>query len=95
MDGELPTAFENKIAGKPLLGLLLTAAAVLVIANLVPLDAISLLASAGFLIIFAAANLANVKLSDRTNSRRWLSVIGAIACVGALGAHIVTNQPQA
>lgn len=97
VDGELPSEFEKKFAGKPLLGLLITATAALVIANLVPLDAISLLASAGFLIVFAAANLANVKLSDRTNSRRWLSTVGAIACVGALGAlvaHIAANQPQ-
>ncbi len=97
VDGELPAEFENKIAGKPLLGLLITAAAALVIANLVPLDAISSLASAGFLIVFVAANLANVKLSDRTNSHRWLSVVGAIACVAALAAlvaHVAANQPR-
>jgi amino acid transporter len=96
VDGELPSALEQKIAGKPLLGLLITAASALAIANLVPLDAISSLASAGFLIVFAAANVANVRLAERTHSRRWLSMIGAVACVGALGAlvvHVGTTRP--
>jgi amino acid transporter len=96
VDGELPTELERKIAGKPILGLLITASAALVIANLVPLAAISSLASAGFLIIFAAVNLANVKLAERTNSHRWVSMIGATACVAALAAliaHIAADRP--
>ncbi len=82
---------EHKIAGKPLLGLFLTAGAALAIANLVPL------ASAGFLIIFAAVNMANVRLADRTQSHKAMSILGAAACVGALIAllaHIATDRPQ-
>lgn len=97
IDGELPTKLENKIAGKPLVGLFITAAAALAIANLVPLEAISSLASAGFLIVFAAVNAANVRLADRTDSRRWLSVMGTVACIGALLALLVNtagNRPQ-
>lgn len=97
VDGELPTALEHKIAGKPLLGLFLTASASLVIANLVPLAAISSLASAGFLIIFAAVNVANIRLADRTNSHKAISGIGVAACLGALGAliaHISGDRPQ-
>ncbi len=96
IDGEAPSALERKIVGKPILGLLLTAGVALVIANLVPLEAISSLASAGFLIVFAAVNVANVRLAGRTHSRRWISVGGAGACVGALialTAHIATTRP--
>jgi amino acid transporter len=97
LDGELPTMLEDKIAGKPLVGLFLTAGAALAIANLVPLEAISSLASAGFLIIFAGVNLANVHLADRTHSHRTISVLGAVMCVGALIAliaHIAADRPQ-
>ncbi len=61
-----------------------------------PLEAISSLASAGFLIVFAAVNVANVKLARRTRSRRWISVVGACACAGALialVAHLATTRP--
>jgi amino acid transporter len=97
VDGELPTTLEHRIAGKPLMGLLLTAGAALAVANFVPLAAISSLASAGFLIIFAAVNAANVRLARETGSRRWLSVVGAVACVGALAAligQIVATRPR-
>ncbi len=96
LDGELPTALEDKICGKPIVGLLLTATAALITANLVPLAAISSLASAGFLTIFAAVNIANVRLAARTNSNKALSAVGAFACIAALAAlivHIATTRP--
>jgi amino acid transporter len=96
LDGELPTELEKKIFGKPIVGLLLTAVAALLTANFVPLTAISSLASAGFLIIFAAVNIANVRLAELTNSRRAISVAGALACVAALVALIAqmaTTRP--
>lgn len=91
LDGELPTELERKIGGKPLIGLFLTAAAALVIANFVPLAAISSLASAGFLLVFAAVNAANVRLAERTDSRKAISAIGAVACIGALGALVINT----
>ena len=39
--------------------------------------------SAGFLIIFATVNASNVKLYKSTMSRRWVSIIGFIACIVA------------
>jgi amino acid transporter len=96
LDGELPTQLERKICGKPIVGLLLTAAAALVIANLVPLAAISSLASAGFLAIFAAVNIANVRLASVTNASPLISITGAVACLSALTvliAHTATTRP--
>jgi hypothetical protein len=40
--------------------------------------------SAGFLIIFAAVNLANARLHNVTKSKRWISLAGAILCLLAL-----------
>ena len=60
----------------------------MLIANLVDLSSISMMGSAGFLLIFAAVNGANVALAGDTKSKRLLSLIGAGLCLGALGSLI-------
>jgi len=82
-DGELPEFLEKKAWGEPIEGLLITSGATLLIANLVDLSSLSTMGSAGFLLIFAAVNLANAKLAETTGSRRWLSLLGAGLCLGA------------
>ncbi len=83
-DGELPETLERKIWKRPVEGLLITAAMTLVVANLFNLDSISLMGSAGFLLIFAAVNLANAKLRDKTKCKQWISYTGMLTCLGAL-----------
>ena len=87
-DGELPEALERAIWHKPLEGLFITSALTLVIANTLDLSSISTIGSAGFLIIFAAVNLANVRLNRQTHARPWISLIGTAVCVLALAALI-------
>lgn len=87
-DGELPAELERKVWGKPLEGLLITSGATLLIANLTDLSSMSLMGSAGFLLIFAAVNGANVVLADATGSRRWLSLTGAGLCLAALASLV-------
>ena len=87
-DGELPHFLESKIWNKPLEGLLITAVATLLTANFFNLSNLSTMGSAGFLLIFATVNLANLKLSSLTKSKRIISLIGAILCFGALGSLI-------
>lgn len=77
--GELPTELERTIRGQHLEGTLLTAALALVIANLVPLEAIATMGSAGFLLLFMAVNIANLRLSRETNSRAWISGLAALS----------------
>ena len=85
-DGELPGFLEKKIWNRPMEGLLITAGATLLMANLVDLSSMSTLGSFGFLLIFAAVNAANATLSHETGSKRWLSVFGAVLCLCALGS---------
>jgi amino acid transporter len=85
-DGELPEMLERKIWRRPIEGLLLTSAATLVVANLFDLSSISIMGSAGFLVIFASVNGANARLRKKTGSSFWVSAIGAAACLGALAA---------
>ncbi len=83
-DGELPSALERKAWGKPIEGLLITSGATLFIANSADLTSMSTMGSAGFLLIFAAVNGANVVLAGETQSKRWLSLIGVGLCLSAL-----------
>jgi amino acid transporter len=85
-DGELPRELERKVWGRPLEGLLLTAALTLYVANFTDLSSLSTMGSAGFLLIFAAVNAANAVLAGPTGSRAGLSVLGAGLCLGALAA---------
>jgi len=96
-DGELPAQLEEKFWGRPAAGLLITAVATLGFANLVDLSSLSTLGSAGFLLIFAGVNAANLRLAKETGSRRWLSLLGAILCLLALGSLIwqtATTSPH-
>ena len=87
-DGELPAALERKVWGEPLEGLLITSGGTLLLANLIDLSSMSTMGSAGFLLIFAAVNIANVVLAKKSKSRRWISIIGVILCIAALGSLI-------
>ncbi len=85
-DGELPKLLERKAWARPVYGVFLTAGLSLLLANLVDLTAIAIMGSAGFLIIFAAVNVANVKLAVETGANRLISSLGFLTCVGALAA---------
>ena len=85
-DGELPEVLERKVWNEPIEGLLITSGATLLIANLVDLSNMSTMGSVGFLLIFAAVNAANARLAGQTRSRRGLSLLGVVLCLGALAS---------
>ncbi len=87
-DGELPKQLDHMVWKRPIEGLLITSVLTLLIANLFDLTSISIMGSSGFLIIFAAVNLSNARLSSVTESKRWLSIIGALLCFLALAILI-------
>ncbi|AWV90047.1 APC family permease [Bradymonas sediminis] len=95
-DGELPDELERKIWDRPLEGLFISAGATLLVTNLFDLSSISTMGSAGFLFIFAAVNVANARMAEETQSRAWISWVGAALCLGALGTlvwQVATSQP--
>ena len=85
-EGELPEMLETKHWNRPLDGLLITAALALVLANLGDLSSISMMGSAGFLLIFAMANAAALRLRAEIGGRAWIPALGAALCVAAFGA---------
>lgn len=84
--GELPAELERSLLHEHPEGMIIYALLSLFIANFIPLNAIATMGSAGFLLIFMAVNIANVRLSKKTESKKWISWAGAIACGIALFA---------
>jgi amino acid transporter len=88
-EGELPKSLDRKVWQRPIEGLLITSALTLVVANIFDLSRISMMGSSGFLLIFAAVNLASFRLAVKSDSYRWLSLFGAVVCLAALLILIV------
>lgn len=95
--GELPRELGRQLWNKPVAGLLVTAALVAVITNTVDLSGISLMGSASFLIIYAAVNLAAVRLRRDTKVKPWRSRVGAGLCVAYLAGVVLyaaSREPE-
>lgn len=93
-DGELPELLEGKVWHRPVSGVLLTTLLSLLLANLVDLQAIAIMGSAGFLVIFAAVNAACVKLADTADASRAICTLAAIACLAALGTLLYNMHKE-
>ena len=96
-DGELPAFLERKVWNKQIEGLLITSALTLLVANFFNLSSLSTMGSAGFLLIFAAVNWSNAKLSNETGGSKLLSFTGVGLCLGALASllwYAIRNSPS-
>ena len=87
-EGELPPALEHKVWNQPI-GLLLTAAGALVLANTLDLKSISSIASASFLIIFAVVNGAALRQASVIGASRLVAGLGLAGCLAAVVALLV------
>ncbi len=87
-DGELPEGLGEPIWDRPIGGLVATVIGTLVIVNTVNIEGISLMGSAGFLIIFAAVNLAAWRLLANARLATTAEIAGALTCIGCLAALI-------
>jgi amino acid transporter len=90
IDDELPHEFTKHFWNQPV-GLLFTSVFTLLVANTLDLESISTSGSAGFLIIFAIVNLANVRLYKETASKRYISIAGFAMCTIAF-LFLLKNQ---
>ena len=96
-EGELPKRLDKNIWNRPIEGLFITAGLTLLVANLFDLSSISMMGSAGFLLIFAAVNGANIHLHQKTGGKRWISTLGVVMCLLALIALVwqtVQHKPM-
>ncbi len=74
----------TKIFWNEPIGLLITVILTLVVGNILNLESISTVGSAGFLFIFALVNYVNYKLAKTTKSKKYISLFGALLCIIAL-----------
>jgi amino acid transporter len=94
-EGELPEILERNLWNRPIEGLLVTAGATLVCANLFDLSNIAMMGSTGFLLVFAAVNAANAQRARRTGARSWPAWAGTVACLLALAALVWESRENA
>ncbi len=89
---ELPAQLERRIWNQPLEGLFITAGCAVLLANLLDLESISTMGSAGFLIVFAVVNVAEARTASQRGSAPWISTLAAAACAGALAVLIARSS---
>lgn len=77
---QLPAFLQTRKWDQPVESLLVLAGLTLIIANSFDLSMIATMGSAGFLLVFTAVNFANFRLYDQTQSSRFISLLGTIAC---------------
>jgi amino acid transporter len=81
---QLPSAFIRSLSRRSWGSLFSVGAMALLAVNLVPIEALSAATSGGFLLVFAAVNVAAVRLAPETGARRIIPAIAALLCVAAL-----------
>ncbi len=83
-DGELPEKFDEERRNEPFVGILVTMAASLLIANTIDLTEIAIIGSAGFLLIFALVNAAALKLTAAIGGGRTMHLLAFALSTAAL-----------
>ena len=82
---ELPSAFHRSIRSQSLPSLLAIGVLALLAVNFASIDALSAATSGGFLLVYAAVNVAAVRLASETGANRWIAGTAAVLCLLALG----------
>ena len=93
LEGELPATFERKVWNEPV-GLLITAAASLLLANSLDVTEISSIASAVFLIVFGAVNAAAFRSAGRLVPRRMVAFGGVGGCLVSFVVLIIDTADR-
>jgi len=87
--GELPEFLRRRRWHEPVFSVLLVGALALLITNTLDLHAISILASASFLLIFVAVNAAAFFIGPKIGARRWITAPATLATATALTVLMV------
>ena len=95
--GQIPKIFAKKIWKGSYEGLVILAVLTVFAALAFNLENISVAGSLGFLLVFGAVNLANLKLAEHTSSNRLVPAVGAVGCLVSavvLVLHNLQTAPQ-
>lgn len=81
---ELPSFFHRSLRNKSAVSLAAIGAIALLAVNFISIGALSAATSGGFLLVYAAINLAAYRLAGETGSLRWPPALAAVSCIVAL-----------
>ena len=84
VDGELPSVLEYRRGETPFMGVVFTVGLSLILANSIDLNAIAIIGSAGFLLIFFIVNLSALKLYKTIDAKLIVVMISTLASLFAL-----------
>lgn len=97
-DGELPIGLSRSEWQQLTGGLLLTAAAVIVLTLVFDLSSIAMMGSAAFLLVYAVVNAGHLRVLKATGANAaivWLSLITCLAMFALLATYTWQQQPAA
>lgn len=85
---ELPSAFHRSLHGRSVISLAVVGVLALLAVNFVSIEAMSSATSGGFLLVYAAVNIAAVRLAPDTGTPRFVPGLAALLCLIALAITI-------
>lgn len=83
-ENEIPSQLGKLVRDQPLPALAFICLSGTLLANFVSIEVIAAMGSAGFLLAFAAINVASFRLSDAIGLSRWIPLVGTVMCVTAI-----------
>ena len=85
---EMPSAFHRSLHGKSVISLVVIGVLALAAVNFVSIEAMSSATSGGFLLVYAALNIAATCLAGQTGANRFVCGLAALLCIVALAVTI-------
>lgn len=79
-DGQLPASFTQRLWDRNIEGLFITTALVIMLVLSFDLGAIAMMGSAAFLLVYAAVDVAHLRILKKTGARPWLVWLSLLAC---------------
>ncbi len=92
--GQFPPVMGHRVGGKTPMGILVTAAAAIILAVFFDLSAIASLGSAVALIVFTLVTLGHLRVRHETGAKTWILVVADLATVVVLIAFAVTTLAE-
>ncbi|MCG8375420.1 MAG: APC family permease [Chlorobiales bacterium] len=90
-EGQLPEIFDKKVWNEPVMGVVVTAAISVLMANAINLKEIAIIGSASFLFIFALINASAFKLRKEIGGSRYIYIVAVLLSVTALMTLLINT----
>lgn len=96
--GDLPPEFDHKIWGKDVEGLFITTIIVILLIIFFPLDAVAMMGSSAFLLVYTVNGVGHLKIRKHTGAKLWPIILGIIMTLTLFFItlfYMLAKQPSA